>query len=244
MSAIKVGIVSLVVGAIGSVAILVSPSWFPVAASVQAKRQDDLYLALMITSSFIFSAVVVFLVYSMIAFRARPGDEDRDGPPIHGNTTLEIIWTVIPTIIVVVFAIAGGWVLIRNENRPADRLTVGVVGQQFEWTFVYHDHGATKVSTVLVLPINRTTEFDITSKIHDVIHSFYVPEFRVKADAVPGIINRTYATPTMTGHFLLECAELCGIGHSQMRAPVRVVSQAAFAAWLARLRPVASGGSA
>ena len=135
MSAIKVGIVAIIVGAIGTVAILVTPSWFPVAAAVQAHRQDDLYLALMIMSSFIMARGHVFLVYSVWRWRARPGDDDRDGPPIHGNTTLEIIWTVDPTIIVIAFAIAGGVVLVKNEQTTSQELVVQVTGQQFEWTF-------------------------------------------------------------------------------------------------------------
>ena len=124
MSAIKVGIVAIIVGAIGTVAILVTPSWFPVAAAVQAHRQDDLYLALMIMSSFIMAVVTVFLVYSVWRWRARPGDELRDGPPIHGNTTLEILWTVIPTIIVIAFAVAGGVVLVKNEQTTSQELVV------------------------------------------------------------------------------------------------------------------------
>jgi cytochrome c oxidase subunit 2 len=83
LSALKVGVVSLVLGAIGSIAILVTPSWFPVAAAVQADRQDALYLALMIMSSFIMAIVTTFLLYSVWKFRARPGDENRDGPPLH-----------------------------------------------------------------------------------------------------------------------------------------------------------------
>ena len=163
---------------------------------MQAERQDELYLALMIMSSFIFSIVVVFLGYSMWKFRGAARRRRPDGPPIHGNTTLEIVWTVIPTIIVVAFAFAAGVVLIRNEEKPKDRLIVGVTAQQFAWTF---DYGHGKRSTILVLPVDRAVQFDITSKLHDVIHSFYVPEFRVKADAVPGIMNHTYATPTKTG---------------------------------------------
>jgi cytochrome c oxidase subunit 2 len=136
LSAIKVGIVAIIVGAIGTVAILVTPSWFPVAAAVQAHRQDDLYLALMIMSSFIMAVVTVFLVYSVWRWRARP-DDLRDGPPIHGNTTLEIIWTVVPTIIVIAFAVAGGVVLVKNEQTTSRELVVRVTGEQFEWTFRY-----------------------------------------------------------------------------------------------------------
>jgi cytochrome c oxidase subunit 2 len=230
LSAFKVGIVSLVIGAIGTAAILLTPSWFPVAAATQATRQDDLYLALMIMSAFIMAIVMTFLVYSVWRFRARPGDENRDGPPIHGNTTLEIIWTVIPTILVIGFAIAGGVVLVRNEKTYPNELKVHVIGQQFAWTFRY-PNGVT--STELVLQEDRPTEFDVYSKLHDVIHSFYVPQFRVKADAVPGQVNHTYATPTQAGTYTLICTELCGPGHSLMRAPVRVLPKSEFDQWLA-----------
>jgi cytochrome c oxidase subunit 2 len=237
LSAFKVGIVAVVIGAIGSLAMWLTPSWFPDAAATQATRQDDLYFALMIMSAFIMAIVTTFLVYSVWRFRARPGDENRDGPPIHGNTTLEIIWTVIPTIIVVGFAIAGGVVLVRNEKTYPNELKVHVIGQQFAWTFKYPD-GVT--STTLVLEEDRPTEFDVYSKLHDVIHSFYVPQFRVKADAVPGQVNRTYATPTESGTYTLICTELCGPGHSLMRAPVRVLPQDKFDAWLAAQKQLQS----
>jgi len=232
VSALKVGIVAVVVGAIGVVALLVTPSWFPEDAAQQATRQDDLYLALMIMSSFIMAIVTVFLVYSVWRFRARPGDEDRDGEPIHGHTNLEIGWTLLPTVIVVAFAIAGGVVLVKNEERPANRLIVKVTGRQFAWSFTYPNG---RTGTTLVLPVNKPTQFDITSMESDVIHSFYVPQFRVKADAVPGIINHTYATPTKTGTFELICTELCGIGHSQMRAVVKVVSQKDYDTYVSSL---------
>jgi cytochrome c oxidase subunit 2 len=230
LSAYKVGIVSVIVGAIGTAAILFTPSWFPVAAATQAHRQDELYLALMIMSAFIMAVVTTFLVYSVWRFRARPGDEDRDGPPLHGNTSLEIVWTIIPTIIVLAFAVVGGVVLVRNEKTYKNELVVNVTGQQFAWTFKY-PNGV--VSHELVLEKGRPTEFAITALEHDVIHSFYVPQFRVKADAVPGQMNYTYATPTRIGSYTLICTELCGPGHSLMRAPVKVVSQADFDTWLA-----------
>jgi cytochrome c oxidase subunit 2 len=137
---------------------------------------------------------------------------------------------VIPTIIVIAFAIAGGVVLVRNEKTYPNELKVHVIGQQFAWTFRY-PNGVT--STELVLQEDRPTEFDVYSKLHDVIHSFYVPQFRVKADAVPGQVNHTYATPTEAGTYTLICTELCGPGHSLMRAPVRVLPKSQFDQWLA-----------
>ena len=236
MSAYKVGIVALVLGAIGSVAVWLLPPWFPVAASVQADRQDALYLALTIMSSFIFFLVGVFLVYSVWKWRARPGDEE-DGKPIHGNTTVEIIWTIIPTIIVVAFAIAAGIVLVKNETVPHDRLIVRVNGQQFAWWFQYPGG---KVSHELVLPIDKPTEFVIRSveescidagtnwkKCGDVIHSFYVPSSGSRPTPCPA--SSTRPTPSHPdGTYPLICTELCGLGHSEMRANVSVVSRSEF----------------
>jgi cytochrome c oxidase subunit II len=238
VSAFKVGIVALVFGALGSVLVVVTPSWFPVAASVQADRQDEIYLWLMVMASFIFFIVVVFLVYSMVAFRARPGQEDMDGPPIHGHTLLEIVWTAIPTIIVVGFAVYGGIVLSRNEAAASDRLIVNVTGHEFAWTFQYPDSKVT--SGYLELPVGRQVEFHITSPRNDVIHDFYVPAFRVKEDAVPGIVTKLWVTPTRLGTYAVVCNELCGIGHSQMRSIVNVVPPARFAAWLRQQKAAAS----
>jgi cytochrome c oxidase subunit 2 len=233
LSALKVGLVSVVVGVIGTIAILVTPSWFPVAAAVQANRQDDLYLALMIMSAFIMAIVCTFLLYSVWKFRARPGDEERDGPPLHGNTMLEIAWTIIPTVIVVAFAVAAGVVLVRNEKTYKNEMVVQVHAQQFAWSFTY-PNGVK--SGILVLENRRPTQFDISSDVHDVIHSFYVPQFRVKSDAVPGQITRTYATPTRVGTYTLICTELCGPGHSLMRAVVRVLAPADFQTWLSDMK--------
>ena len=159
-----------------------------------------------------------------------PGDEDKDGKPIHGDTTVEIIWTIIPTDHRGAFAVAAGIVLVKNETVPHDRL-------QRAASTASSSPGGSSIRAVqvprAVLPIDKPTEFVIRSveescidagtnwkKCGDVIHSFYVPEFRVKADAVPGIINRTYAEPTR-GTYPLICTELCGLGHSEMRSIVQ-----------------------
>ena len=205
----------MVLGALGSLAVWLTPSWFPVSAAVQADRQDTLYFWLMVMSSFIFALVIVFLVYMMVKFRAKPGD-DSDGEPIHGHTGLEIVWTVIPIIIVLGFAIYGASALGRNEALAKDRLIVDVQGQQFAWTFTYPSYGNLKTG-ILALPVGRQVEFRITAVEHDVLHSFYIPAFRLKQDAVPGVPQKMIATPTRLGTYMVTCAELCGIGHSQMR---------------------------
>jgi cytochrome c oxidase subunit II len=235
-------VVSLVLGAIGSAVVWLTPNWSGTAAAVQAGRVDTLYLVLMIISAFIMAIVVTFLVYSMIAFRRRL-DDFSDGPPIHGHTALEIFWTAVPTLIVIGLAFYGAIVLYKNESVSSDRLVVDVTGRQFAWSFKYPAQDITP--PFMVLPIGREVEFRIHGVEGDVIHSFYVPEFRVKQDAVPGIVTKTFATPTRRGTYPLICTELCGIGHSQMRSVVKVVSNAAFERWVSQERQSAqqSGGA-
>jgi cytochrome c oxidase subunit 2 len=232
MSAVKLGLISVVIGLVGCAFVWLTPSWFTPAASVQADRHDTLYTALMLVSAVILGLVVTFLVYMVWKFRVRPGEELLDGPPIHGNTKLEIVWTLIPLAIVIGFAGYGAIVLHDNEAVASDHVVVGVTARQFAWSFDYE--GGKVKSPVLVLPKGRQTEFHVTSLIHDVIHSFYVPEFRIQANAVPGHITRTWVTPTKLGTYQVICLELCGIGHAQMRAVVRVVSQQDFDTWLAQ----------
>ena len=136
-------------------------------------------------SAFIMAMVCTFLLYSIWKFRARPGDEDRDGPPLHGNTMLEIVWTVIPT---------RDRGRIRDRRRPragAKREDLpqrdGGQGARPAVRLDVHRTPNGVKSAVLVLEKHQPTQFDITSVEHDVIHSFYVPQFRVKSDAVPGL---------------------------------------------------------
>ena len=237
MSARRLLGIALLIGAIGCVLIWATPSWFPVAAATQADRQDTLYLVLMFISSFIFAIVVTFLGYSMWKFRRRQ-DDFSEGPPIHGHTALEIFWTAVPTLIVIVLSIYGAVVLYKNEQVSSNKLVVDVTGRQFAWSFHYPQQKLD--SGVLMLPLGRETEFRIHGVAGDVIHSFYVPQFRVKQDAVPGITTRTYATPTRIGTYSLICTELCGIGHAQMRAVVRVVSNVDFEKWVSQQRQAGS----
>ena len=241
----RVGFVALVLGALGSVAVWLTPSWFPVQAATQADRQDTLYFSLMVMSSFIFAIVLVFLGYSMWKFRAKPGDES-DGDPIHGHTGLEIVWTIVPICLVLGFAVYGSVALDRNEALAKDHMVVDVQGQQFTWTFTYPDYKNLKTG-ILALPVGRQVQFRISAVAHDVIHSFYIPAFRLKQDAVPGVPTTLVATPDRIGTYMVTCAELCGIGHSQMRTIVKVMSPSDFSAWIADQQKAAtqpSGGSA
>jgi cytochrome c oxidase subunit II len=223
----------LVLTVITSVIMLI-PDWDGEQASTAAPKIDTLLDVMIVLSSFVFSIVMVMLGYSVWRWRARPGDES-DGAPIHGNTRLEIAWTVIPTVIVLFGAIYSWVVLADIEAREDDRIVVDVYGQQFEWHFNYPEEGVT--SRELHVPVDRQVEFRLHAL--DVIHSFWVPEWRIKKDAVPGITTRIFVTPDKTGNYTLICTELCGIGHSTMRAPVVVEdSQNAFTQWVGTQDPI------
>ena len=161
-----------------------------------------------------------------------------DGPPIHGNTRLEIIWVTIPFIMVTALAIYGWIVLEDLEAKQENEMVVNVTGQQFTWTFEYPSEKLQ--SNELYLPVDRPIEFKIKSR--DVIHSFWVPQFRLKSDAVPGLTTVIRVTPEKAGRFEVVCAELCGIGHSTMRQFVRVLPASEFDRWVSRQREAAGGG--
>jgi cytochrome c oxidase subunit 2 len=227
--------IGVVAAAIGT-AITLLIDWFPDDADTAASDIDTVYDVLLICSVPIFVLVMTIAIYSVVRFRARPGDM-RDGPPIHGNTRLEILWVTVPFILVSGLAIYGWIVLDDIEAKQQDELVVNVTGQQFTWSFDYPQEKVS--SSELVLPRERPVDFRIKTK--DVIHSFWVPEFRLKSDAVPGLTTKIRLTPTRTGRYQVVCAELCGIGHSTMRQLVRVVEEPAFDAWLRKRRQPVGG---
>jgi cytochrome c oxidase subunit II len=224
----------VVVSALGIAAGL-TIHWFPPAASKQAGPIDTLWKVLLIASIPVFVLVETIVVFSVWKFRMRPGEELLDGPPIHGNTRLEIVWTAIPAILLVGLCTYAFLVLEDIEKAPAaQEMNVRVVGQQFAWTFYYRQNGKEYVSPQLHLPVNVPVRFTIQSK--DVLHDFWVPAFRIKKDAVPGINVNYRVTPTVQGTYPIVCAELCGLGHSVMRADATVETRAAFGKFMTGLR--------
>ncbi|HEU4657328.1 MAG TPA: cytochrome c oxidase subunit II [Capillimicrobium sp.] len=228
------GLVASAIGIVLGLAI----DWFPTITSAQADQVETLYDVLVIASVPIFVLVMTVVISAVIRFRMRPGQENEDGPPIHGNTTLEVIWTVLPALLILGLC-AYSYVVLQDvedvsASEAAKELNIGVTGQQFAWTFTYPQEvsgGDKPLSTTeLVLPIDRSVKFDIQSK--DVIHDFWVPDFSMKIDAVPGITTHYRVTPERLGTYPIVCAELCGLGHSVMRNRVRVVSEQDFQAWL------------
>jgi cytochrome c oxidase subunit 2 len=200
--------------------------WLPEPASEEMDRIVFTYWFATIICIGIFALVAGVIVYAVWTFRVQP-DDDTDGPPIHGHTGLEVAWTVVPAILVIAIGIVSAVVLSKNADAGRDPLKVQVFAQQFAWRFDYE--GGIQ-SDELVMPVDRSVEFETESA--DVIHSIWIPEMGQKQDVVPGVTTEIVITPTRTGRFTLICTELCGLGHSTMRAPVRVLEQEAFAAWL------------
>jgi cytochrome c oxidase subunit II len=232
---VAIGIVTAIV--VTLVAVLIP--WLPDSASVQMDRITFVYWFATVISIGIFSLVIAVIVYSVINFRVAPDDES-DGPPIHGHTGLEIVWTAIPAVLVIAIGVLSAVVLSRNAEAGDRPLTVNVYAQQFAWRFEYPDQGGLR-SNELVLPVDRATEFVMTSA--DVIHSFWIPQMGQKQDVLPGVETGIVVTPTRTGDFTLICTELCGLGHATMRAPVHVLSQPAFDQWLAEQQKEAQGSA-
>jgi cytochrome c oxidase subunit II len=237
-------LVGVAVGAALAIVAVFIP-WLPDAASKQADIVDNVYWVVTIICVVVFAVVAGVSAYAVYKFRAPPGDTD-DGSPIHGHTGLEIIWTLVPTILVTGIAVYSGVALAQAEEVPADHSVIEVTGEQFAWTFTYPDievEGGRPLTTgELVVPIDQTIRFEITSK--DVIHSFWVPEWRMKQDAVQGITTGTTVTPTQLGTFPVICTELCGLGHALMRSQARVLSPSDFEAWVEEQQRLAREGGA
>lgn len=216
-----------------------SVQWTAPEASAQAPAVDSLLLLEFSILAVITVLVMVYFFYALWAFR-RPAGDTGDGEHFHGNTAIEILWTVIPLIIVVVMGVYGARVLTdlgaTSVAMADDDLEVLVVGQQWVWSFEYPEYDI--VSPELMLPVDQPTYFKIMA--HDVIHSFWVPEFRLKMDAIPGKDNTLRLTPNKIGVYSVVCTELCGTSHANMVAPAKVVPRAEFDTWVQQQQALAN----
>ena len=224
--------IGVVIG-VGVALVAVLFQWLPDSASEEFDRIQDIYWFATWMSVVIFALVAAVVVYSVWKWRVPP-DDDAEGPPIHGHTGLEIAWTAVPAILVIALGIVSAIVMSENGQAKDDALQVRAIGQQFAWKFEYPDLLGDVESGELVLPVGEQAVF--TMEAVDVIHSFWVPNFGQKMDAVPGIETTINVTPTRTGEFAVVCAELCGLGHATMRAKARVVTQAEFDQWIEEQR--------
>lgn len=214
---------------VGSYFLLTNIQLLPEQASLQAKPIDDLFQLDFIVIGILFSLIIGLMIYSMVVFRRRKGD-DSDGPHIEGNSKLEVMWTLVPLIFVLFLAYYGSAALGKTMAADPKPLRLDVVGSQWSWRFEYPDYGI--ISTEMVMPVNKQALLNLSST--DVIHSFWVPEFRVKQDLLPGegFERELRVTPIETGEYKVRCAELCGKNHYAMLAPVTVLTQPEFDAWV------------
>ena len=215
-----------------------------------AKHQQFDIAVLAVSGAPVVIGVLLYFVYSIVVWRARPGD-DSDGPPIYGNTKVQATWIIGTSAIVLWLAVFGTVELVIPYGAGAGEgpspiwtpaakqsstwtpgtntaLQVQVIGQQWVWTYRYPQFGGME-STVLYLPVDTPVTFHVTSL--DVIHSFWAYKLGVKADANPGVDNVAYVTPKAEGGFEVRCNELCGIWHGAMFNSGQIVSQSAFEAW-------------
>jgi cytochrome c oxidase subunit 2 len=229
---------SLALAAVLAALVLVPPALAnggiapPDSATEQGSSINTLYWTIFGISAFVFLCVEGALVWFVFRFRRRRGTSyDADGPQIHGNTRLEIVWTSIPVVILAGIALATFLTIPNVSANPGpgeDALTVKVAAHQFYWQYEY-PNGAIAVDE-LRLPVDRTVRLELTSP--DVVHSWWVPSLTGKMDAIPGRTNVMTFRPVKTGTFRGRCAEFCGVEHSAMAIAVEVMPAADFDAWV------------
>ncbi len=200
-------------------------TWIPEVASNLAGKVDGVLWLITIMSVVFFVLITVLLVYFSIKYRRR--SENDETPYITGSEPLEIIWTVIPSILLIVLFVHAFVVYKDMRTPPEDAVDINVVGKQWLWQFDYYN--GKKTLNELYLELNIPVR--MVMRADDVLHSFFVPQFRVKQDLIPGRYTQLWFTPTKVGTFDLFCAEYCGTGHSKMLAKVVVLSPEAYDIW-------------
>jgi cytochrome c oxidase subunit 2 len=209
-------------------------SWLPENVSTYGVEIDRLFYAIYYLTTATFVLVQITLLVFVFMYRDRPG---RRATYTHGNTTLEIIWTAIPALILAILALVSRttWAEIKARQPPSD-LSIEIYAKQFNWEIVYAGPDTKqgtdddiKMDNDFHVPVDKTVRVHLKSR--DVIHSFFVPQFRLKQDAVPGHDIPVWFKATKVGKYEIPCAELCGFGHSGMRGWLYVDSPADYEKW-------------
>ena len=209
--------------------------WLPEGITTTAPAVDRLFYLILGITGVAFVLVQATLLVFVVCYRDRPG---RRASYTHGNTLIEVVWTVIPAVILVGLTLQSQrvWSQVRGTPPPPE-FEVEITGEQFVWNIRYAGadgklNTGDDITTInqLHVPVHQTVLVHLKSK--DVIHSFFVPQFRMKLDAVPGLTGRLWFSATQTGHFQIACAELCGLGHYRMRGFLVIESPDALQAWL------------
>ena len=243
-------LIAALVGWAGS-AVAAPQNWqtgMQTAASPVMARIEDFHNELLVIITAVCLFVAVLLIWVMIRYnrRANPAPSKN-----HHNTPLEVAWTLLPVVILVAIAIPSFRLLYFEAEIPKPDVTIKAIGKQWFWTYEYPKDGGFQFDSTMLsdaaaakageprllgvdrpvtVPVNKVVEIDTTGA--DVIHSWAVPAFGVKMDAIPGRINRTWFKATKIGTYYGECSELCGANHAFMPIEVKVVGQAEYEAWL------------
>jgi cytochrome c oxidase subunit 2 len=238
--------------AIGETTVLLD--WFPVPGSIEAQDFDHIFRILLIMGFPVFAFVVAVVLYSMLQFRT--SDPAETGATFSGKGAIPRVWLVVTSglaVLVMIFPGLTGLAKLQSDPRgygwgsEEAEMTVNVSGFRWNWSFEYAGTGVQLFgpSGELVLPVNREVRFEVQSE--DVVHSFWIPAFRMKIDAIPGRTTFITVKPTELGSFQedsayrIQCAELCGLDHSGMTVHVRVVTDDEFQDWLASQQKQARG---
>jgi len=217
--------------------------WLPENVSTFGSTIDSLFYLIYVITGVTFLLVAATMIAFLVAYRRKEGV--RAGYT-HGSKTLEIVWTVVPAVIMVVLTVmsARAWRDIKMTSPPAD-VEVRVIGKQFNWRMIYPGPDGkfdsaddVELANELHTPVDRNVVVQLQSE--DVIHSFFLPHLRVKQDALPGRTIRVWFNATKAGKYEIACAELCGFGHSNMRGWLTVHTPEDYAAWLQATWPPAA----
>jgi cytochrome c oxidase subunit 2 len=208
-------------------------------ASERARNIDGLFTFTLIIAAIVFVLVQGAIIYTAIKFRRKKGEEPRPVKQIHGNTRLEIAWTIAPALILAGLAVPTVQTIFENAEEPVNALEVTVTGHQWWWQYDYPDLGVVTANE-LHIPVGRDVLLTLTTDDNDVIHSFWVPRLSGKRDVVPGHVNTLTISADDAGEYLGQCAEFCGLSHANMRLRVYAHEPADFDAWVqSQLAPAA-----
>ena len=185
---------------------------------------NDAFILVVAISVFFLALITVLMVTFVIKYNSKRVKRAKN---IHGNIPLEITWTVIPTLLVLIMFWVGWNGYKQMAHAPKDAMNIDVTAQMWQWKFKYNNG---KVSDTLYIPVNKDVNFRLHSL--DVDHSFFIPAFKIKKDVIPNRTNTVWFRPGKEGEYVLTCAEYCGLRHSYMQAIVSVIPESTFTAWL------------
>lgn len=196
-------------------------------ASNLAEGVDKTFVFIFIIAFIFIIGLTVFMIYTLVKYSRKKNQKAKQ---FRGSVKLEILWTVIPLVLVILMFYYGWVGFAPMRQVPDDAMRITAIGRMWEWEF---DYGDGKLSSELVLPVNKPVRLDLVSE--DVNHSLFIPAFRVKEDVVPGYDNYLWFTPYYIGDYEILCTEYCGLLHSSMVSKTRVVEEDKFEEWLANL---------